>query len=376
MKIVIFSSVFNHHSLPLCDALNAIENVQCIFVETMEEEQQRRDLGYHAYDRDYVLNMLESEENRAKAYELALSADVMIASVFPYEFLKERLERNKLTFLCQERMFKGKVTLQRKLRAWAYNMRKFHCFRKKPLYFLSIGDMAAEDYRSIGFYKGKSFRWAYYPPFLSYDLGELAKKKESESIQLLFVGRLIPLKHPEFILTATKALLQKGYPVRLTYIGNGPMEGQLREAAEPIQNSVRFLGSMSPEDVRKHMEESQIVAFTSDAMEGWGAVVNEAMNAGCAIVASDAPGAVKTMMKDGENGFVYKADDYEQFYEKLERLVNDRALVRTLGAEAYKTVSEHYNAREAAKRFYRHCDSILNGKQIPMYIDGPMKKLP
>ena len=124
------------------------------------------------------------------------------------------------------------------------------------------------------------------------------------------------------------------------------------------------------------MEESQIVAFTSDAMEGWGAVVNEAMNSGCAIVASDAPGAVKTMMKDGENGLVYKADDYEQFYEKLERLVNDRALVRTLGAEAYKTVSEHYNAREAAKRFYRHCDSILNGKQIPMYIDGPMKRLP
>lgn len=375
MKIVIFSSVFNHHSLPLCDALNAIQGVQCVFVETMREEQQRRNLGYHPYDRDYVINMLESEDSRKKAYELALTADVMIAGVFPYEFIKERLRRNKLTFLCQERMFKGKVTLQRKLRAWIYNMRKFYGFRNKPLYLLAIGDMSAHDYRSIGFYKGKSFRWAYYPPFLPYDLNELERKRDKKTIQLLFVGRLIPLKHPEFALEATKTLLQKGHSVQLTYIGNGPLEQQLRDSAQPIQNKVRFLGSMPPEVVREYMAKSHILVFTSNALEGWGAVVNEAMNAGCAIVASDAPGSVKTMLEDGKNGLVYKAECYEQFYMKLEQLVNDRALISTLGAEAYRTVAEYYNAQEAAMRFYRHCDCLLNEKSVYAYSDGPMKKL-
>jgi hypothetical protein len=37
---------------------------------------------------------------------------------------------------------------------------------------------------------------------------------------------------------------------------------------------------MPPEEVRVHMEQSNIYLFTSDFGEGWGAVLNEAMNSG------------------------------------------------------------------------------------------------
>lgn len=375
MRIVMFSSVFNHHSMPLCDALNKLPDAECIFVETMLEEQERRDLGYHPYERNYVLNMLESLENRRKAHTLAMTADVMIASVFPYEFLKERLQAGKLTFLCQERMFKGGASLQRKLRSWLYNMRKFYCFRNKPLYFLSIGEKAAQDYHSIGFYKGKCFRWAYYPPFVSYDIGELMNKKRSDTVKILFVGRMIPLKHPEYALTATKTLLEKGYFVELTYIGSGPLEHDLRQSAEKIKPFVHFLGAMPPEKVREYMEEADMLVFSSNSLEGWGAVVNEAMNAGCAVVTSDAPGSAQTLVQDGKNGLIFENENYQQFYQKLELLVDDKDRTYALGEEAYKTIAECYRAEVAAERFYRQCDALLKGKALCDYTEGPMSRI-
>ena len=375
MKIVIFSSVFNHHSMPLCDALNLLPDVECVFVETMEEEEERKLLGYHPYNRDYVLNMLYSDENKTKAQELALTADVMIAGVFPYAFLKERLDRNKLTFLCQERMFKGGATFERRARAWLFNMRKFFRFRHKPLYFLSIGKNAALDYKSIGFYKNKCFQWAYFPTAISYDIHQLMAQKRSKTVQILFAGRLIPWKHPEYPLRAVKTLIAKGLDVHLTYVGCGELENSLRQEAEEIAESVSFLGSKSPEQVRSYMEKANIFAFTSNSLEGWGAVLNEAMNSGCAVVASNAAGVAVTLLRDEENGCIYDSENYSDFFQKIEKLVNDRERAEKLGVAAYLTITEQYNATIAAQRLHDFCLALLNGNAEHQYADGIMSKL-
>ena len=375
MTIVYFSSVFNHHSMPLCDALNSLPNVTCYFVATREEEAQRKTLGYHGYERDYVIDMLASKENRQRAYHLALEADVMIAGVFPYEFLKERLKKGKLTFLCQERMFKYHASIKQKARAWFFNFRKFRTFKKKPLYFLAIGEGAARDYESIGYYKGKSFQWAYYPPFIEYDVDNLMAQKESATVHILFAGRFIWWKHPEYALRATKTLLEKGYNVDLTYVGTGEMEDALRQEALDLGDAVSFLGAMLPEQVRKEMEKANILTFTSNIKEGWGAVVNEAMNAGCAVIADSAPGAVGTLIIDGCNGAVYNEENYDQFYKELEKMVADSSLTHRLGKAAYQTISEVYNAQVAAKRFVLQANALLNNEPLQSFDEGPMKKL-
>ena len=374
MTIVIFSSVFNHHSLPLCDALYKLCQGNFYFVETMEEEQQRRELGYHTYDRAYVINMLSSDDNKLKAKELALTADVMIAGVFPYEFLSERLKYKKLTFLCQERMFKGGASIMRRARAWFFNVRKYLRFKNSPLYFLSIGKGAAEDYKSIGFYKNKKYLWGYFPPFIKYDPERLMGKKRSETVDILFVGRLIEYKHPEYSLKATKMLLSKGYNVTLTYIGCGEMEKELRESAKEF-GEIRFLGSMSPEQVREYMADANVFTFTSNSLEGWGAVVNEAMNSCCAVIASDEAGASSTLIEDGKNGFLFKHDDFDEFYRKLELLVSNRELIEAVGKEAYNTIANDFNAEIAADRLYNLSASLLNGESPLDYSNGILKKL-
>lgn len=375
MTIVYFSSVFNHHSMPICDALNSLPDVRCYFVATEEEEEQRMNLGYHGYSRDYVIDMLASEENRQKAYRLAMEADVMIAGVFPYEFLKERLKNGKLTFLCQERMFKYRPTLLKRARVWFFNFRKYRIFKKRPLYLLAMGAGTAEDYESIGYYKGKCFQWAYFPPFVDYDVDELMTRKQSDVVRILFVGRMIPLKNPEYVLRATKTLLKKDFSVHLTYVGAGELEDTLRQDAAALGDAVNFLGAMTPEQVREEMEKANIFTFTSNVQEGWGAVVNEAMNAGCAVVAGSEPGAVKTMMVDERNGLVYSEESYDQFYEKLERLAADPVLTERLGRAAYQTIAQNYNAQVAAQRFVLQASALLKKDPLHRYSEGPMKHI-
>lgn len=115
--------------------------------------------------------------------------------------------------------------------------------------------------------------------------------------------------------------------------------------------------------------------FTSDFGEGWGAVLNEAMNSGCAVIASHAAGATPYLVKNGENGLIYEFGNDEKLYEKLKYLLLNPKEQKRLGAAAYKTISEEWNAEIAAERFLNLTKSILNGEKNPyIYKNGPCSK--
>ena len=76
--------------------------------------------------------------------------------------------------------------------------------------------------------------------------------------------------------------------------GSGELEervrGQVREKG--LEDMFTFYGYTEPARVREIMEKCHVHLFTSNHLEGWGAVVNEAMNSGCAVVANAEAGAV------------------------------------------------------------------------------------
>ena len=50
-----------------------------------------------------------------------------------------------------------------------------------------------------------------------------------------------------------------------------------------LQGEVSFSGNKSQWEIREKMREAHFLVFASDFREGWGAVVNEAMNSLCAV---------------------------------------------------------------------------------------------
>ena len=103
------------------------------------------------------------------------------------------------------------------------------------------------------------------------------------------------------------------------------------------------------------MEESEIYLVTSDRKEGWGAVVNEAMNSGCAVVADHMIGAAPWMIRQRENGILYHDGCEQQLQEYVAELLQDPAECRRLGEAAQRTVRMEWNARTAAERLVRLC---------------------
>ncbi|MDD4509913.1 MAG: glycosyltransferase family 4 protein, partial [Oscillospiraceae bacterium] len=127
---------------------------------------------------------------------------------------------------------------------------------------------------------------------------------------------------------------------------------------------------MPPADVRKYMDTSDIFLFTSNRKEGWGAVVNEAMSSGCAIVASSETGSVPFLIKDGYNGFVYYRNNQKELYEKVEKLVFNSSLRETMGENAYLTMKNMWSPENAANRLIKLCEGLLQGAP-PVFEDGP-----
>lgn len=101
----------------------------------------------------------------------------------------------------------------------------------------------------------------------------MAKKQlEDRWVSILWAGRLIPWKHPEAAIYLADTLKEQGYQFRLSLIGSGVMESQLRAIIQEkgLEDRVALLGALSPEQVRCHMEQAEIYLFTSDFHEGWG----------------------------------------------------------------------------------------------------------
>lgn len=103
------------------------------------------------------------------------------------------------------------------------------------------------------------------------------------------------------------------------------------------------------------MEESEIYLITSDRKEGWGAVVNEAMNSGCAVVADHMIGAAPWMIRQRENGILYRDGCEQQLQEYVAELLQDPAECRRLGETAQQTIRTEWNAGTAAERLVRLC---------------------
>ena len=138
-----------------------------------------------------------------------------------------------------------------------------------------------------------------------------------------------------------------------------------------LENYIELVGAVESDKVRDYMVKSNIFCFTSDIHEGWGAVLNEAMNSGCAVVANKYIGAVPFLMKDGESGIMYT--DFEGFYHGVKKLIDDKDLRKKIYKNAYLTLADTWNSKVATENLSKLFESILEGKEVEIK-DGPASK--
>lgn len=369
MRIVFVSNYYNHHQAPLSEAFYIKTNGNYYFIQTMPMEDERKKMGWEENLPDFVIESYKDKQSYDQALRLINEADVVIAGSAPEKMIRKRIRSGKLVFRYSERIYKNiKTRLTMPLRFVKYH---FNNFPSKNVYLLCASAYAAGDYAKTHNFIGKTYKWGYFPAVKKYEnIDELIERKEKASI--LWVARLIEWKHPDASIFVAERLKKEGYEFNLNLIGNGILQEKIQKMIKEkgLENYVHILGVMSPERVRAYMEISQIFLFTSDFNEGWGAVLNESMNSGCAVVASHAIGSVPFLIKDGENGFIYKNGNIDDLYDKIKFLLDHPKKCTELGKNAYFTLTDEWNADVAAERFINFTNNILEKTPLMIPLEG------
>lgn len=380
MKVTFFSNFLTHHQVPFCLEMQKRLGENFKFVSTMKIFQWRLDMGFKDLDKEYdfVVRAYESEEASNKAKELALESDIVIIGSTTDEYIEERLKQDKITFRYRSRIFlftDGFMkTVFNKDNLKLLYTRHIKYRKNKNLYLLCANAYGANDFNLFKLYKDKIYKWGYFLETNKYNIEELIEQKEkNEKIQIIWVARFIKWKHPEIVIKLAKNLKKQKYNFKIKMLGAGKLEEKIKNTIkkENLDDVIEIVGQVPSNKVKTYMEEANIFIGTSDSSEGWGAVVNESMNAGCAIIANQRMGSVPFLIKHGKNGLMYNS--YKDFEEKLKLVIKDKKLRKDLGKNAYKTITQEWTSQIATNNLLELFTSIIDGKEC-IVENGPASK--
>ncbi len=169
--------------------------------------------------------------------------------------------------------------------------------------------------------------------------------------EIVFCGRLEEVKGVDQLIRAV-SLLPDAYRerVRLTIIGTGSTEARLKGLCEELHvwEQTEFTGLISQDQVLKYYEKAMCVVLPS-RKEAFSTAALEAMSRGCCVLASDVGGFTE-LIRDGENGFLYEAENVRELAGRLVYIFEHNEIVNEVGRKAQEMVSEEYLWENTSKK--------------------------
>jgi glycosyltransferase involved in cell wall biosynthesis len=178
---------------------------------------------------------------------------------------------------------------------------------------------------------------------------------------LIFVGHLTTSKRPEVFIEIVRRLRQRGVALTASIVGDGPLRAGLAESAAGAQ--VDLLGHSS--DVAALLRSADVLAFTSISDgEGMPGIFIEAGLSGLPVVSSDVPGA-RTVIADGQTGFVLGVNDVDGMVGKAQALLEDAAIRRRFGAAARERCLASFTIDHSVARWSSVFTELLAASAVP-----------
>ena len=374
MRVSFFSNYLNEHQLPLCLALSALKDVDFTFIALAElgGNAGRNNLND---DYSFVLKEYAGKSASDAAMRHATEDEVVVFGHMggKEQYVQSRMDKNLLSFRATERLLKRGLL-------WRFMPPKvlrthqwFTQYKKLNMHVLCTSAYASYDLSLSGWPQERCYKWGYFPNVAE---SNAPTHERGDTASIVWAARHIQLKRPFEPLQLSKELKDAGYRFHLTMAGDGPLRQDLERyvSVHGLSDVVSFCGMLTGSDAKALYAQSDICLVTSTREEGWGAVVNEAMAAGCAVVASASMGSAPFLISDGETGLLY--DDLDttgvNLLAKVERLLNDPCLLEAISNDAARVMKETWSAEVAASRLIRLADALEYGGEADLpYDSGP-----
>jgi glycosyltransferase involved in cell wall biosynthesis len=348
MIVAFVSNFLNHHQLPLCEAFLSHPNVEFYFISSEPVPKSEIRVGYDDLNdkKPFVIKEYESKTAFEKADNLVCSKANLVIFGSGDRRIKNHLdELKKPYFLFSEHINRNFVSMI-KMPISIY--KNFYLPSRNGCFFLCASSHLPAELSNLGLFNKRLLYWGYFPN------GSIGIPRESgyypvngNQLSILFTGRLISLKRPYLSIEILRIFLKRGIDAKLTILGEGPELSNLKNRVQKLglTSNVVFNNFVNNKKVSGFMLKSDIFIFPSTKGEGWGAVLSEAMSAGCCCIASRAAGSTDFLIEDGSNGFSFSS--VHSLRETINQICFDPSLIGKCGRNAKETMKKTWNANKA-----------------------------
>jgi glycosyltransferase involved in cell wall biosynthesis len=201
--------------------------------------------------------------------------------------------------------------------------------------FIVLSEMAKAYFTRLGIASDKISIIHNFARELSPDLVGIWRAPAPDRPTGLFVGRLTTNKGLDLLINAVQ-----GLDVRLTIIGDGPLQEMVREAERGGQ--VSWLGQQPPEVVAAHMQSADFLIFPSVDVEGQPLVIIEACRSGLPTICSGCDPRGE-FLEDGRNCLTFSRGDVGQLRQRINELAASSALRALLSQGARETYQQLFS---------------------------------
>ncbi|EKE20155.1 MAG: glycosyl transferase group 1 protein [uncultured bacterium] len=188
-------------------------------------------------------------------------------------------------------------------------------------------------------------------------------KRNSEQFTMICASRVTPMKGVRFLIQAFKILSGRYENARLVVVGDGNERQSLEDLVQglDLREKVEFAGLVSHENMLKYYQKSNVFVSTSLA-DGISDSTLEALACGLAVVATNTEGTAE-LLTDGVNCLMVRMKDPDDLAEKIEKIILDHDLEKSLSLES-KKLAEKLSWRSLAGQYFELYEKIRNLRKI------------
>lgn len=162
---------------------------------------------------------------------------------------------------------------------------------------------------------------------------------------IVSIGRLVPWKGFDTLITLLPEL-QKTFPgVKLLIIGSGPDSAALEKLAEEkgVADDVIFTGSLERDILIRYLRASDVFILNT-SYEGFSHLILEALAVGIPTITTKVGGNVE-IIEHARNGYLVKPNDSKGILQHTRALLADATLRASIVASAKRRVKQFSNER-------------------------------
>lgn len=360
MILVFFQNCLSPHQIPYIRECSNDERVEKVyFVMPRIDYSVRARMGWDSKkmlsdstirymlkpDDNEVKKLLSQEKHDIRCFFSGIRAD---ADVF--RWLNISIAYNVKRYIITEPPFTYNKPL------WMHYLRFLLMDYRYVRYIdgiFAIGEACEKYYCSI------SKRWKVFPFMYVTEKDTMPHAEMHGNMEILYVGSLSKRKNVKVLIEA----LNKCHDVNLNVVGDGEERTSLANMAKDYGFKVNFFGTLPMDAIPKVMQRNDVLVLPS-LHDGWGAVVNEALQAGCYIICSDACGAMDLIHRNQNLGMVFRNNDCRQLANRISLCKNNLNEIRKNCPYRQEWTVEHISGTAVAKYFV---DCLCGEYEAPVW---------